>query len=264
MLRAELHGKLPREARYSEDVLTSNVFGFFEVADRRILQRYLQDALGIDTTVAEAEEAIFTFWPSYADGTEPDLVLEVGRWYLLVEAKLQSGFGQDQSDEEQNQLRRELREGRAVADNANRLFRLVTITKESFCDRKRYPDVQDEDLECWCWTNWQRVTQLLDEMKDEECGHLGLQLRELLHNRSLRGFRGFGRLGQTHPTPPSVFWQTNLTRFSGGFVGFNRVLRGLMVPSSPSQVFWVQPLKFQVEWYRPVQEADTVFWEGDK
>ena len=62
MLRAELHGKLSSKVVESEDVLTSAVFGFLEVAPRRVLRAYLKSALGMDVSVAEAEEAEFSFW----------------------------------------------------------------------------------------------------------------------------------------------------------------------------------------------------------
>ena len=59
-----------------EDVLTSNVYGFLEVADRRrFLTTYLRDYLKLKVSDAEAIAAVFEFWPTYSDGTEPDVVV---------------------------------------------------------------------------------------------------------------------------------------------------------------------------------------------
>ena len=70
-----------------EDVLTSNVFSFFKYSTRDIfLENYLNE-LGFTVSDQEAEEVEFKFWPVFEDGTEPDLVIIVEKYYLLIEAK---------------------------------------------------------------------------------------------------------------------------------------------------------------------------------
>ena len=151
MYAAELGGKLSSELAEAEDVLTSNVFGFFEYADRTIyLSGYLR-RLGFDVSDDEARLATFDFWPRYSDGTEPDLVIRVGDLYLLFEAKYRSGFGINAEDPSQNQIRRELAEGSAEAavfDGGCRLNKRVL--NHSFftagCSRQLEFDIGDTVL----------------------------------------------------------------------------------------------------------------------
>ena len=87
MYLAELRGKLSSRVERMEDVLTSNVFSFFKYSSRDIfLKKYLNE-LGFNVSDREAEEAEFRFWPVFEEGTEPDLVIIVGDYYLLIEAK---------------------------------------------------------------------------------------------------------------------------------------------------------------------------------
>jgi len=261
MLRAELHGKLPRDARRLEDLLTSYVFGYLELADRQVLRQYLGDVLGIEISRAEAEAAEFTFWPIYTDGTEPDLVIEAGDWYLLVEAKLHSGFGQDRGDEEKNQLRRELRGGSAAAEFAGRTFRLVTITAEPFCDPRRYDDIRGNDVDRWLWTNWQRFTEFLDGMNAGDRGRHGEQLRAVLYKRGLRGFRGFSLLEEAPAAPDTLFWGSVTARSAGRFIGFQHALRGLAVPEGTRRVFWAPGDKFRFRGHAAPRQTKSIFWE---
>jgi hypothetical protein len=95
MYEAELRGKLSTNLQTSEDILTSNVFSFFKYSDRKVfLQQYLHQ-LGIDVSRQDVKSAQFIFWPRFDDQTEPDLVLIVGNYYILVEAKYSSSFGKD-------------------------------------------------------------------------------------------------------------------------------------------------------------------------
>ena len=50
------------------------------------------------------------FWPILSKNTEPDLVIIVGDWYLLIEAKFNSDFGEETLTRA-SQLDRELDEG---------------------------------------------------------------------------------------------------------------------------------------------------------
>lgn len=103
MLFAELHGKLDQtstELERREDILTSTVFGTLLVADaiallaswlncsRRLGSdgRLTNDLLGL----AAAEPMTYWFWPSVAGGTQPDVVLRIGRRLLVIEAKFSS------------------------------------------------------------------------------------------------------------------------------------------------------------------------------
>jgi len=258
MFQAELHGKLPKESRYREDVLTSNVFGFLEVANRiNFLARYLRDYLKLEVTDAEAIAAVFEFWPTYSDGTEPDVVVVAGRWYLLFEAKLFSDFGLDASDAEKNQLRRELREGRSEASQRGLKFRLVTVTRESWQDTKRYPDIQPNDRKCWIWSNWQTFHALLDDIPESSRGIFGHQLYQLLDGRGLRGFRGFKKLGTAPPAPKVVFLNPAATRSSGTFLGFQRIFAEVV--NDTATVFWSPKKRFR-HYPERITSPTRIFW----
>jgi hypothetical protein len=264
MFRAELHGKLPRPARESEDVLTSAVFGYLEVAPREVLSLYLRRVLDLPVSESDAEDALFQFWPTYPDGTEPDLVVEVGDYYLLVEAKLGSGFGVSSTDAEQNQLRREIRQGLSAAGVAGRTFRLVTITLEPFIDPRRYPDIHASDRSFWRPTNWQRFTEFLDGLDSQVIGLLGVQLRDLLHARGYRGFRGY--LGVSSEKVPAlsnerIFFAVGAARHAGGFRGFQASLARVSAPMSTSRVFWSSGRRFKMNGLERIRCTKTVFWE---
>ena len=127
MYLAELRGKLSSRVERMEDVLTSNVFSFFKYSSRDIfLKKYLNE-LGFQVTVKDAEEAVFRFWPVFEDGTEPDLVIMVGNYYLLIEAKYFSEFSAG-TEKDEHQLLRELKNGKLDAKNYDKEFNLIAIT----------------------------------------------------------------------------------------------------------------------------------------
>jgi hypothetical protein len=113
MYLAELCGKLSSRVERMEDVLTSNVFSFFKYSSRDIFLKKYLNKLGFDISVREAEEAEFKFWPVFEDGTEPDLVIMAGNYYLLIEAKYFSEFSEGTKKDE-HQLLREIKNGQAV------------------------------------------------------------------------------------------------------------------------------------------------------
>ena len=55
----------------------------------------LMKFLNLNVSSEDAVQAEFRFWPFYPDGTQPDLVILVGSYYLLIEAKYHSGFGEE-------------------------------------------------------------------------------------------------------------------------------------------------------------------------
>src|SRR6185503_15550538 len=95
MYLAEIHGKLSRDNENKEDILASNVFSFFKYANRKIFLFALIRMLGLHISELDAAQAEFRFWPTFEDNTEPDLVLLIGKYYLLFEAKYRSGFGKE-------------------------------------------------------------------------------------------------------------------------------------------------------------------------
>jgi len=69
MYLVEIRGKLSSRLENMEDILTSNVFSFFEYANRTVfLKGYLHE-LGFEICEHEAIEVVFDFWPRYEDST---------------------------------------------------------------------------------------------------------------------------------------------------------------------------------------------------
>ncbi|MDP2932277.1 MAG: hypothetical protein Q8O05_07280 [Chloroflexota bacterium] len=90
MYIAELSGKLSTKVEGREDILTSNVFSFFKYTERKVfLKSFLNKLLNLQVDDNDVDCAEFSFWPKFDDNTEPDLILVVGKYYLLFEAKFQ-------------------------------------------------------------------------------------------------------------------------------------------------------------------------------
>ena len=93
MYVAELRGKLTASHERSEDILTPSAVTFFKYAGRSVYLRRFLSRVSIELTDHELREVEFLFWPTYEDGTEPDVVLLAPDHYPLFEAKYHSGFG---------------------------------------------------------------------------------------------------------------------------------------------------------------------------
>jgi hypothetical protein len=217
MYQAELHGKLSRTVEEAEDILTSNVFSFYLYSDRKHLQHLLK-SVELDVTLQEAANAAFSFWPTLPDNTEPDLVIEVGRYYVLAEAKLHAGYGKDVEHYERHQLLRELRGGRHEAQSDGKEFILLTVTDEPIPHESVYGVLKGTGRQSWRWTNWSRIARLLET--GPAVGRMGEDLLALLCRRGLRRFDGF-RCEKEHleKLEGRFFFDSTTTR-SGRFTGF--------------------------------------------
>ncbi len=234
MYLAELRGKLPSRIERMEDILTSNVFSFFKYSTREIFLRGYLNELGFNISDQEANEAEFIFWPRFEDNTEPDVVIIVGKYYLLIEAKYFSGFGQE-TETTQAQLQREIKGGRLEAKNRGKEFWLIPITahhsKHYFKNKSK---INPSDFGPYFrWTNWQSVALFLDDVMEsgknvkKEERDFALDLYKLLDKKNLRGFKGIGSLRNKSPLRKnyaSVFFKAGTAKFRGDFIGFTHSL----------------------------------------
>ena len=112
--------------------------------------------------------AEFIFWPRYTDYTEPDLVLIVGTYYLLIEAKFHSNFA-GKNDKETSQLMREIRGGSLEARNLGKEFRLVALTADYVYRTEEFTHVESElnDIN-FKWISWQQICNYLLEILEEK------------------------------------------------------------------------------------------------
>lgn len=231
MYLAELHGKFSIAEERREDILTSNVFSFFKYAKREIFLKSFLNLLGLQLEPHELDEVEFIFWPTYQDQTEPDLVILVGRYYLLIEAKLFSGFGKA-LDFSAYQLSREIAEGKLEAHNLEKEFRLIAVTAH-YAKHQFIAENPEFSLSDITWINWHQIAMILDdilntnEKLDSETKSFALDLYSLLVKKNLRKFAGqdvFNRLASLKPTSAALFFNAKTAKYRGDFLGFHQSL----------------------------------------
>ena len=228
MYQAELRGKLSSRIERMEDVLTSNVFSFFKYSTREIFLKGYLKILGFDVSDKEAKEAEFIFWPHFEENTEPDLVIIVGNYYLLIEAKYFSDFG-GETNKTKAQLIREIEGGKLDAKNYGKDFVLIAITADSYYKETKFQAIKSDATPHFKWTNWQLVASLLNNIlasnkkirKQEQ--DFALDLYNLLDKKNLREFQSFDILFLINPylkPHVSVFFEAKTAKFRGAFIGF--------------------------------------------
>ncbi|MFC1580071.1 hypothetical protein ACFL4N_04095 [Thermodesulfobacteriota bacterium] len=230
-----------------EDILTSNVFSFFKYSNREIfLKGYLRE-LGIAVSDEEVRQADFKFWPRYEENTEPDLVVLVGDYYLLFEAKYYSGFGKE-TEKTKAQLIREFEGGTADAKNMGKKFKLITITKDHIKKGEHFKDIPSKYAKRIKWTNWQKISAFLAKVLESDIKLKNQErifaedLGKLLDKKNLRDFQGLEFLGirkmglKSHP---KIFFMGETAKFRGDFLGFVNTL-GLepKMVESKGCIFW--------------------------
>ena len=231
MYLAEIHGKLSRDNENKEDILTSNVFSFFKYAPRQIFLRNLLKELGIDVSDKEAKEAEFNFWPKFKDKTEPDLVLLVGDYYLLIEAKYLSGFGEKTAKRE-SQLLREIEGGSFEARNLGLKFKVIAMTADYVEKEATFNEIPQKFRDDFIWRNWQKVNSLITgivetgTVMDPETKLLAMDLVSLLSGKGLRSFQRLGILEGTKKVRcfDAVFFMAKTALRRGSFIGYTEAL----------------------------------------
>ncbi len=223
MIIAELNGKIPSKLNDKEDILTSNVFSFFKYSDRQLFKDYLSE-LGVEVSLKESENAEFIFWPSYDDGTEPDLIVICGEHYLLFEAKRYSDFSPKTATTE-SQIEREIKMGKMSAENLNKKFVFIAITAEYYKDRNKYQTYEKRDF-LFVWTNWQLISSFIDRKienedlkRDKEFAN---DLFSLLVKKRLKSFEGITNFIINYEIEllGNIFYNVNTSKFKGEFSGF--------------------------------------------
>lgn len=230
MYQAELKGKLSSSTERMEDILTSNVFSFFKYSDRTVYLKKLLKKIDIGTSNRELEEADFLFWPNFEDGTEPDVVVIVGKYYLIFEAKLYSDFGQE-TETIKAQLIREVEGGLKVAKSLKKELFLVAITEDYF-RRKDFKEIKKYQ-KYFKWINWQSISEILLILLEKHDNKLpnylfALDLYKLLDKKKLRLFRPFKEI-RYEPVKyfyESIFLPVGTTEYVDDFVGFKNLLSG--------------------------------------
>jgi len=225
MYLAELRGKLSSRVERMEDVLTSNVFSFFKYSSRDIFLKKYLDKLGFNVSDREAEEAEFKFWPVFEDGTEPDLVIMVDNYYLLIEAKYFSEFSTG-TEKDEHQLLRELKNGKLEAKNYDKEFNLIAITADYYYKKEKFEVIPQNLRPHFKWTNWQLISSFLDNILSSTPNIKGperdfsLDLYNLLDKKHLRSFQNITYNGPSLKDYSSIFFNARTAKLRGDFIGF--------------------------------------------
>ena len=235
MYLAELHGKLSKNNENKEDILTSNVFSFFKYADRCIFLLEFVRSFGLNASETDARQAEFVFWPHYEDQTEPDLVLLIGKYYLLFEAKFHSGFGQE-TREKKHQIVREIEGGKNEAVNLGKEFLIIAVTAHYNDNIDFKKEIPAEFIFAVRWINWQSIAWLLYQQVENhpelplETRLFANDLYTLLVNKRLRNFEGIkvfsAGLPQLCSKNGNLFFDVKSARYRGKFAGFVPALSG--------------------------------------
>ncbi len=277
MYLAEIHGKVSSKIERMEDILTSNVFSFFKYSNRRIFLRQFLKEIEIFVSETDADKAEFIFWPELAEKTEPDLVIKVGDFYILFEAKYFSGF-RGETEKTEAQILREIEGGRIEAKNNDEIFYLVTITADPYYKKEKFSINPSEFNSNFRWTNWQRVCSFLEKVLKYSTSvtprerDFAFDLYRLLDKKNLRAFKGISCINNFDiPTRQyeNLFFEAGTAMFRGSFIGFENSL---------SSIDAIQPIertiffdhRVSIGYFASLQSHknintsnDNVFWKGN-
>ena len=232
MYIAEIQGKFTPSEERKEDILTSDVFSFFKYAKREVFLYQLVKYLQLDIVKSDTVKAEFIFWPSYEDGTQPDLIILVGKYYLLIEAKFSSGFGKS-TDLIKHQLIREIEGGKLEAQNLNKEFHIIAVTAHYTKYHFYYDNPEFSNYEIF-WLNWHRIALLIygtlskSKSLDLETICFAEDLYKLLAKKKLRSYAGVEILEDINNialSPKQLFFNAATAQYRGDFLGFMDALR---------------------------------------
>jgi len=233
MYIAELKGKLSSKVENYEDILTSNVFSFFKYSNRKIFLKALLEKLNIFVNNDELQDAEFIFWPSLGDKTEPDLILIIGKYYLLFEIKYYSDFGKGPS-EDKHQLIREIKVGLGEATNLGKEFVVIALTADYYYKESKFKDIPPKYRQFLKWLNWQTICEVITSLLERSGSRLpdllfAQDLYSLFEKKNLRCFQTFNRLADydLKEAKENIFFSVDTANYRGDFIGFNNILSKL-------------------------------------
>lgn len=249
MYLAEIHGKLSTENENREDILTSNVFSFLKYADRSLFLRQFLALLGLKVSIDDVLHTEFRFWPSFTDGTQPDLLIITGPYYLLIEAKYHSGFGKA-TPIKKHQLVREIEGGAFEAATLDKKFKILIVTADYYFKPEIYKDIPSHHSDDLIWINWQKIAFLIFGILDQnpvislETKLFAEDLYRLLLKKNLRNFEGGKVLSQVSNLKnfrDNIFFQAITARYRGDFLGFLPVMEAFPGISPPEITLFFEP-----------------------
>jgi len=249
MFQVEIKNKLSSEIENKEDLLTSNVFSFLNYSRRVLYLKAFLNFFEISVSDEALEKAEFSFWPRLFHGTQPDVVIVVGNYYLLFEAKLCSDFAKG-DHQTQDQISRELIAGKREAEQTNKQFIFVAITNHTCKPAYVFEQLTKMQTKLFRWMNWQSVYkivyQILEHGGETVSDHLfARDFLNYLSVKRLRGFYSFTELTDRYPfqNPATIFFDMAKTSYSDQFKGFSNLKKRSPIQRLSKQIFFRKETK---------------------
>jgi len=267
MYIAELKGKVPSSFKRMEDILTSNVFSFFKYSNRKVYLKSLLKQLGIEVNNDDLIGADFIFWPQYDNGTEPDLVIIVGKYYLLFEAKYFSDFSKETAVKK-HQLIREIEGGTKEAKLLGKEFIIIAITNDYCYKKERFKEIDKNEIK-FRWINWQAITELFLDLMEKYGNKLSeylfaQDLYNLLLKKKLRSFRAVTEINfkPVNFVEKNIFYRARHPK--GVFTGFKYLVEELkLIDKSPDIIFYNKYFFESID--ARISEVNEIFYKrGEK
>ena len=269
MYLAELHGKLSSNIERKEDLLTSNVFSFFKYSHRKLFLRELLTLLELNVEDEDLDAADFVFWPNYDDNTQPDLVVIIGKYYLLWEAKFFSEFDKKEV-KTKSQIIREIIGGLNEGKTIDKEFYFIAITADYIHDTSIFDQLPGDFKKYIKWINWQSISYLLLKLIEQFGTKLpnfdfAQDLYDLLDRKRLRNFQSFDRLEGRYifDKLDQIFFSTEGAKFRGKFLGFANVLSQLEMNQTEGRLFYSRNF-FNFKNYNLSEINEIFFSEKEK
>ena len=204
----ELHGKIPKNSSfiYSEDVLTSTIFGNLRYFKSNILlNNFLSKAKNLDSenfSASFSDNLKINFWKKYPSNknsqiNEPDLVLEDNNEVLIIECKYHSPLDEKFIDNEQQYMNQLLRYSSILDEyyNGKKIKNIIFLTLKDYNISEVFERTQKQlskDIGLY-WLHWEELFSLLKQFIDEvELGEkkLAQDLIDFLSLRQIKYFTG--------------------------------------------------------------------------
>lgn len=206
----ELYGKIPKNSSfiYSEDVLTSTIFGNLRYLNNNwLLNNFISQATDLNGghyVGNLSEKTVINFWRKYSsksksNNNEPDLVFEDEDNVLIIECKYHSPLEEQNLEDERSYENQLIRYSTIINEyySEKKSKNIIFLTTKHYCDIYRIFEETRKKLSSnigLYWLIWEnlytsiREYQLQETSKGEDI--ILYDLKEFLKKRDLISFTG--------------------------------------------------------------------------
>ncbi|WP_083915023.1 PD-(D/E)XK nuclease family protein [Alkalispirochaeta alkalica] len=191
MIESYLNNKIPKEFISLEDLLTSEIFGFIQFLPNEILIKILEKSENIFNKFAigtipepKIKSINYNFWPRYKNYGEPDLLLKLDNFYLIIEIKYNSKPGQYQLENYYKLLK----------DEYNMENPLIILLSPMHHYHSILNTCSEEIQKTIFSLTWKQLKEILDFTAFEEpYNSMAKKCVELLNFHNFKNFDGFNK-----------------------------------------------------------------------